>query len=155
MRVETGPRSAFDCGLFAYVSLEEEIASANAPYTFQGVLRVLEVVEHSVEENEVESTEASRLEIINIHQEGCRVGLASGLDNIETAYRIRERIDADHFPGPALFGLEGEEPFGASDIEDAQSGQVFGQSEVGQSFCSRVAPARAVQSRENLHFLEP
>src|SRR5262245_41012400 len=126
MRVETGPWSAFDCGLFTNVGLEEEIACANAPYTFQSVLRMLQVVEHSVEENEVESAETCRLEIINIHQEGRRVGLPSGLDNIETAYRIRERIDADHFPGPALFGLEGEEPFGASDIQDAHSGQVFG-----------------------------
>src|SRR5262245_41701988 len=116
MRVETGPWRVFDCRHFFYVRLEEQITCANAPYTFQSVLRVLEVVEHSVEENEVEGTEPFRLEIINVHQEGCRVGLPSGLDNIETAYRIRERIDSDHFASPPLFGLEGEEPFGAPDV---------------------------------------
>src|SRR5207237_7778799 len=83
MRHEAGPRSAFHGGLFIDMSLEQKTAGTNAADPLQRMLRVSQVIEHSVEQNQIERAEPPGFKIIDIHQEGRCVGLARGFDNIK------------------------------------------------------------------------
>src|SRR5437762_3331636 len=127
VRIEPCPRNAFHRRLFVNVGLKEEPSRADTAYPFKSILRMLQVIEDAVKQEEIESAQPLGFKVVDIHKKGRRVGLARGLHNVETANGVGKRVDADHFPGPALFSLEREKAFGATDVEHAHTRQVLGQ----------------------------
>src|SRR5436853_6967350 len=86
MRIEAGPRSAFYGMFLICVCLKKKITRANASNAFQRVLRMLQMIENTIKEDEIESTESIWLQVIDIHQKSRRIGLPRRLYNVETAY---------------------------------------------------------------------
>src|ERR687895_2494649 len=93
VRIEAGPRRALDGRFLVHVGLEQQLSRAHAPNPLEGVLRVLEVVEDAVEEDEIERAQALGVEVVDIHQERRGVRLPGRLEDVEAAYRRREGVD--------------------------------------------------------------
>src|SRR5947207_4370423 len=155
MRVETGPRDVFHRRLLVDVRLEEQTPRADPANPLERQLRVLEVVEDAVEEDEVERSEPLGLEVVDAQQEGGGARAPRRLDDVEAAHAGGRRVDSDHLPRPAPLGLEREEPLRAADVEDAQPGQVFRQPEVRKLVDDGVAPAGREDAGLELDLLKP
>src|SRR2546421_10323537 len=116
---------------------------------------MLQVIEDAIKQHEIESAQPLGFEVVDIHEKRRCVGLARSFHNVETANSIGKRVDGYHFPSSALFSLEREKAFGATDVEHAHIRQVVRQSIEWQLLRARIAPASAVETRQDLDFLKP
>src|SRR4029079_15669852 len=100
------PGSALERRLFPDVSLEHQFARTNTANPFQSQLRMLEVIENTIEEDNIERAQPLGFEVINVHQICRSIGLPGFLDDVESANGIGKGIDSDHFARASLFRLE-------------------------------------------------
>src|ERR1041385_72890 len=73
MRIKWCPRSTVYSRFLVEVRLEQELPGANAPDSLQRVLGMLQVIEHSIEQDNVKCAQPLRLQIVDTHQERCRI----------------------------------------------------------------------------------
>src|SRR2546430_1710985 len=115
---------------------------------------MLQVIEDAIKQHEIESAQPLGFEVVDIHEKRRCVGLARSFHNLETANSIGKRVDGYHFPSSALFSLEREKAFGATDVEHAHIRQVVRQSIERQLLRARIAPASAVRDQAGPRFFE-
>src|SRR4051794_37085605 len=80
VRIEACERLLLQARIVERVGLKEQRPRADAPNPLERELRVLEMVEDSVEKDQVEGAEPLRLEVVDVHQERARIRLTRGLD---------------------------------------------------------------------------
>jgi hypothetical protein len=103
MRIEACPRGVFNRRFLIDVSLKEKIARTNASDTFEGELRMFQVVEHAIKQYHVECAQPLRIQVVNIHQKCRSVRLPGQADSVEAPHGVGEGVDADDFArAPAL-----------------------------------------------------
>src|SRR5262245_39681168 len=86
MREETRPRRSLDRGLLTDVGLEKNLPCTHASDSFQRALRMFQVVKHAIEKNQVDRSEPLGLQVVNTHQESCRVRLPRCLSDVESPH---------------------------------------------------------------------